>query len=321
MDESEVCMNAQSLAWSDLRIILAIVRQGSLAGAGRELGVSHATVFRRLGALESQLGVRLFERHRTGYVPTLAGDDLATTAARVATDIGAVERRLVGQDARLSGTLRVTTTDTLLMGLLSDVLAGFQHQYPHIVLEVEVSNREYNLSHRDADIAIRPTKSPPETLVGRQVGQIAQAVYVHKHQFETSAWVGPDSHLGYPALERWMAHEGVDAECRYRVDSMLGMLAGVRSGMGRGVLPCYLADRENSLMKVGASLASLETPLWLLTHPDLRRTARVMAFFSYLSEVLSTRQACLKGEASNSKPTSPRDERQPPEHDGDGAES
>ncbi|MCK0715167.1 LysR family transcriptional regulator [Chromohalobacter sarecensis] len=314
-------MNEKNLPWDDLRIVLAIVRQGSLAGAARELGVSHATVFRRLGALESQLEVRLFERHRMGYVPTLAGDDLATTAARVATDIDAVERRLVGQDARLSGTLRVTTTDTLLMGLLSDVLAGFQREYPHIVLEVEVSNREYNLSHRDADIAIRPTKSPPETLVGRQVGEIAQAVYVHQHHLETSAWVGPDSHLGYPALERWMAHAGVEADCRYRVDSMLGMLAGVRTGMGRGVLPCYLADRDDSLVKVSESLASLETPLWLLTHPDLRRTARVMAFFSYLAEVLGTQQARLKGEVSPSKSTSPRDEHEPPEHDGDGAES
>lgn len=294
-NESGLCMNEKGVPWEDLKIVQAIAGSGSLAGAGRTLGISHATVFRRLGALESRLGVRLFERHRTGYVPTLAGDDLATTAARVALDIEAVERRLMGRDARLSGTLRVTTTDTLLMGMLSDELAGFQRIYPHIVLEVEVSNRTYDLSRRDADVAIRPTSAPPETLIGRQVGQIAQAVYVSRCHRETSGWVGPDPHLGYPVLERWMARQGVDAQCRYRVDSMLGMLAGVRSGMGRGVLPCYLADMADDLVRVSEPLPELQTELWLLTHPDLRNTARVQALFAYLSGSLKARQASLLG--------------------------
>ncbi|WP_245797995.1 LysR family transcriptional regulator [Chromohalobacter japonicus] len=315
-------MNEKGVPWEDLKIVQAIADSGSLAGAARTLGISHATVFRRLGALESRLGVRLFERHRTGYVPTLAGDDLSTTAARVAADIEAVERRLIGRDARLSGTLRVTTTDTLLMGVLSDELAGFQRMYPHIVLEVEVSNRTYDLSRRDADVAIRPTSAPPETLIGRQVGQIAQAIYASRYHRETSAWVGPDPHLGYPVLERWMTRQGLDAQCRYRVDSMLGMLSGVRSGMGRGVLPCYLADMMDDLARVSEPLPELRTELWLLTHPDLRHTARVKALFTYLSDSLQARQASLLGTmAAASCVSLPCHERQPPEHEGDGAES
>lgn len=153
---------------------------GSLSGAGGRLGVSHATVFRRLTDMEKRLGVALFERSRTGYTPNSAGEDLAAVARRVEADILGVERRLAGQDLKLSGSVRLTTTDTLYAGLLAPALADFRVNYPDIELEVVVSNQVQSLSKREADIAIRPTRNPPETLVGRRVGSIRQAIYGQK---------------------------------------------------------------------------------------------------------------------------------------------
>lgn len=296
-DDDEACMNEMVLHWDDLRVVQAIAKAGSLAGAGRGLGASHATVFRRLNAIESRLGVALFERSRSGYAPTPAGEDLAAVAERVEAEVLGAERRVVGRDMRLSGTIRVTTTDTLLMGLLSPIFAGFQQAHSDIVLEVAVSNQLFNLSQRDADVAVRPSSSPPEHLVGRRVGVIAQAVYA-RVGVPPDNWVGPDRHLGYAALDTWMAENGANERCRYRVDTMFGMLAAARDGLGRAVLPCYLADADPALVRLGEPIPELATDLWLLTHPDLRRVARIRAFMAYVAEALRSCEPSLAGQAA-----------------------
>lgn len=173
-------MNEQQIRWDDLQIVLAIAETGSLSGASRALRISHATVFRRLSDMERRLGVTLFERSRTGYTPTLAGDDLTASAKRVQSEVNGAERRIIGQDLTLTGSLRITTTDTLFAGLLSPLLANFRQHYPDITLEVVISNQLQSLSRREADIAIRPTRKPPETLVGRRVSDINLAIYGQK---------------------------------------------------------------------------------------------------------------------------------------------
>lgn len=207
-------MNRQ-LFWDDFRLILAVAEAGTLSGAGRRLGLSHATVFRHLGGIEGRLGVKLFDRARTGYTPTLAGEEVAAAARRIETEVLEVERRVVGQDLRPSGTLRVTTTDSLLFGLLSPILAEFRKAYRDISLEIAVSNELFSLPKREADVAIRPSLAPPETLVGRNVGTIAQAIYgrrdvIPKNEgdldIHAAEWVGPDERAGQmdcrPGLER-----------------------------------------------------------------------------------------------------------------------
>ncbi|WP_342774449.1 LysR substrate-binding domain-containing protein [Halomonas nitroreducens] len=184
------------------------------------------------------------------------------------------------------------------MGLLSPVLADFRRAYPAIQLEVAVSNQLFNLSQRDADVAIRPSSSPPDHLVGRRLGVIAQAVYVHRDLAEPRPgaevdWVGPDRHLGYAALEAWMATRCPAA--RYRVDTVLGMFAAARDGLGRAVLPCYLADAEPGLRRLGEPIPALATDLWQLTHPDLRRVARVRAFLAFVAEALGRGASGLSG--------------------------
>lgn len=296
-------MNRQ-LAWDDLRLILAIVEGGGLSGAARRLGSSHPTVYRHLGRIEERLGVRLFERTGGQYVPTPAGEEVAAAARRIETEVVAVERRVVGQDLRPSGTVRVTTTDSLLDGLLSPVFADFRRAHPHIDVEVAVSNQVFSLSKREADVAIRPSTSPPETLVGRRIGSIAQAVYARRDLVPAHAgepdlhamdWVGPDEGMAYRLLDQWMDARAVAAPCRYRVDTVAGMYAAVRDGAGLGVLPCYLGDGDARLVRLGEPIPDLAVDLWLLTHPDLRRTARVRAFLDFVAGAMRDRGAQLAG--------------------------
>jgi DNA-binding transcriptional LysR family regulator len=296
-------MNRQ-LAWDDLRLVLAIAAAGTLSGAGRRLGLSHATVFRHLGNIESRLGVKLFDRGRAGYTPTVAGEETAAAARRIESEVLDVERRLAGQDLRPSGTVRVTTTDTLLDGLFSPIFADFRTAHPDIELEIAVSNQVFSLSKREADVAIRPSASPPETLVGRRIAPIAQAIYAHREFVPGEAgdvdihaleWVGPDEGMAYRALERWMAGEGVNANCRYCVDTVAGMFAAARDGAGLAVLPCYLGDREARLVRVGETIPALAVDLWLLTHPDLRKTARIRAFLDFVAEAMKDCRSRLAG--------------------------
>lgn len=276
------------LRWDDLRIVLAIAEAGSLAGAGRQLGVSHATVFRRLDGLEERLGVRLFERLPEGYAPTPAGEDLAAAARRVETEVLEAERRVQGRDLMPSGTVRVTTTDTLYAGLLAPVLAGFRRAHPAITLEVTVSNRVHDLSRRDADVAIRPSDRPPEALVGRRLGRLRQAVYGPAGAGQAAAlaaadWIGPDDTMGYRTLERWMAGTGYAERCVLRLDSVLAMATAVRCGSGIAVLPCYLADADPGLQRLGEPVEDL----WLLTHADLRHTTRIRALLDHVAAALA----------------------------------
>lgn len=291
------------LAWDDLRLILAIVDSGTLSGAGRRLGLSHATLFRRLNGVEERLGVRLFDRARTGYSPTLAGEEMAETARHVERRVQDVERRVVGRDLKPSGTVRITTLDSLLVGILAPVFAGFQVEHADISLEVAVSNQLFSLSKREADVAIRPTLAPDETLLGRRIGSLAFAVYgrrdpAYRQECVSDLavpWIGPDEAMVYPELVAWMRKQGVDSRCRYRVDSVLGMYAAVRAGQGVAVLPCYLGDPDPSLVRLSAPVADVATDLWILTHPDLRKSARVRALTGFVANAVKRKGALLAG--------------------------
>ncbi|MAW88249.1 MAG: LysR family transcriptional regulator [Phyllobacteriaceae bacterium] len=282
------------LDWSDYEIVLRIADTGSLSRAAKMSGLSHPTLFRRINAVEEKLGVRLFDRFRTGYQPTAAGEEVVSTARRIAELVNETERLISGRDLRPSGSVRVATTDTLLFGLLSPLIARFRQVAPEIRLDIVVSNEISDLSMREADIAIRPASAPDEHLVGRKLGVIRQAVYAHRsHDFgdairtplDTLPWVGPSFSMAYAQLHAWMKKNGCDRACVCRMDSVLGMCAAVRSGVGVAVLPAYLAASDTELLCLGDTVDDLSVDLWILTHPDLRRTARVRAVLDFFAEL------------------------------------
>jgi len=294
-------MNAQAENWDELRIFLAVARAGSLSGAARSLGVNHSTVFRRIGAFEERLGVRLFERVPSGYLLTPAGEEMQEAALRVEEEVAAIGRRVRGQDLRLSGSLRITTIDMLALWLLPRHLTRFRQDYPGIELEVSVSNAALNLTKREADIALRIGNTPPESLVGRRVGRLVFAVYAARdyralHQeseLRHHDWIGFDSE--HAALARRFAEFLPEVQPAYRVNSVAAAVAAATVGIGLAPLPCAIADREQGLERICDLPASFTLDLWLLTHEDLRHTARIRAFMDFVAEVLSGEADLLEG--------------------------
>lgn len=296
------------LAWSDFETVLAVVNAGSLSGASRTLGVSHATVFRRLGDIEQRLGVALFERSRTGYRPTLAGEELADTGRIMDEAALAAERKVAGRDLEPSGEIWTTTTDSLLMGLLAPLFTQFRETYPGILLDVAVSNQLFNLTRREADVAIRPSNRPPENLIGRPLTTIGQAVYGHRNfgitpgapidTLASQPWIGAGPRLQDSAVEHWLDNNGLKDACVYRVDTLVSILSAVRSGMGLAVLPCYLADGDSDIVQLTDPIPELEYGLWFLMHPDLRGVVRIHALMDFLTEAIRAQQQRLAGRCS-----------------------
>ena len=287
------------LTWDEMCLVHAIANVGTLSGAARVLDVSHPTAFRRLNRLEEKMEVRFFDRARDGYAATAAAEEVSALVRRLRSEILAAERRIAGRDLRPSGTLRITTTDTLLFGWLSPSLREFRIAYPEIQLELVVSNDVFSLSKREADIAVRPTEKPDETLVGRKIGTIAQAVYMAKKLAMTADknevvdsidWIGPDDSMTYPAFDRWLEKEGFADRCRIRVNTVHGMLSAAKAGLGLSVLPCYLGENDEQLIRVGKEIPSMATDLWILTHPDLRKTERIRVFLDHVAEVARNSQ-------------------------------
>ena len=299
----------QATDWSDLGSFLAIARAGSLQGAARTLGVNHSTVFRRLNALEARLKVRLFDRSPRGYALTIAGETMLASAARVEDEILGLERRLLGGDVRLAGALRVTTTDTLVHGLLGPHLRAFQAAYPAIELELVTGNAFFDLSKREADVALRPSRHPGDAMVGRKLGEIAVAVYGARDYLaargrpsasaalDGHALITGDASLGHLPATRWLAERTPPGATVLRCNSWLSQLAAARAGLGLAALPCFLADAAPELIRIMPPESALAGELWLLTHPDLRRTARVRAFMETLARGLRRERSRLEGRA------------------------
>ena len=302
------------LSWDDFRYIKAIAGGRSLAGAAEALGVNHSTVFRRLGQIEGQLGSRLFERSRAGYALTPCGEEMVRLAERMEEDILTFERQVTGHDLRPSGELRLTTNDTLLVHLLSEVLAAFRRAYPEITLDVVVSNQSLNLSKRDADVALRATDRPVETLVGRRLAGIAWALYgpasLADRKFDaelargTHDWVGFGDNLASVKPAKWLKQHVEPQRIVYKVNTVLGLAEAVAAGIGIGLLPCFIAAVTPGVVRLAPPDRGLESGLWLLTHPDLRHTARVRAFMDFIGSALTRDRALLEGtRASTASPS------------------
>ena len=292
--------------WDHLRYIHALAMGGTLAKAGDMLGVHQTTVLRRLDQMERELGVSLFNRTREGLSLTAAGEEAFNVAEKVVPDFEHLERQLVGQDSRPEGKVRLATSDTLLHGLLSPLLAEVSHRYPGIQLETITGNEVLSLSRRDADIAIRPTNDPQETLVGKRIGTIESAIYgatdylgnaPPRDQLSEHAWVLPDDGLSHVAAARWFYKNVKNTTPAIRCNSLQAIFTLVRSGAGLGIVPCYVGDQAPELERLSGPMQGLGYDLWVLTHPDLRRMARVRVVLDFLYEQLTPFRPIIEGTA------------------------
>ena len=298
------------VSWDDFRLIKAIADHRSLTGAAEALGVNHSTVFRRLADTEKRLGMPLFERHRTGYGLTPAGEEMVALAERMDRDVTSFSRKLAGQTLTPSGEVRVTTNDTLLVHLLMPVIATFRKAYADIRVDVVLSNQALNLSKRDADIAIRATDNPPETLVGRRVAAIVWAVYGRATDFPEAVggagvspaslfgrdWVSLGDQFGHLKAARYVRDHVPPEHVALKINTVLGLAEAVAEGIGVGPLPCFIADRNPALVRLTAHNPEFSTGLWLLTHPDLRASPRIRAFLDCAAAELVKIRPLVEGE-------------------------
>lgn len=293
------------MSWDDLRLVRAIYERGSLTTAASQLGVNHSTVFRRLTNLEALIGVRLFERHRAGYIPTPLAEEMFTISERWADDIASLGRLLMGCAHSPAGELRITTNDTLLVHLLTPILAGFKKEYPNISLDIILSNQSLNLSRRDADIAIRATDNPPETLVGRRLSTIAWAIYgrqidfqeapTNQEQLRNYLWVSMNEDFASMKSVQYVRDMAGENNLAYRINSVLGLSEAIQAGIGIGPLPCFIGDHNPQLRRLTEPNNIFATNLWLLTHPDLRQSIRVRVFMDYFSAAITKMRSFLEG--------------------------
>jgi DNA-binding transcriptional LysR family regulator len=280
---------------AELGTVLALVRAGTLAAAGERLKVDASTVFRTLQRIERSLGQALFERSRAGYVPTELAQALAEHAEQIETALEAARLATSAQPDRVGGTVRITTTDAILHGLVAPALSSLRVAHPLLAFELHTGNELANLTRRDADIAVRATKRPPQHLVGRHVGPIRVAVYAARRRrikrLDDAVdaglpWIAPDDALPEHPSVVWRRKHLPKVVPAYRVTSILTVMELVALDLGIGILPMFMARSREDLVAVTGALDEAQTDLWLLTHPEARHLRRVAAVYRHLAEAV-----------------------------------
>ena len=284
----------QQLNWDNLRYVLVVANKGSIAAAARELGVNRSTVLRRINAFQDSLNCRIFERGDAGYALTPEAEKMIDAAREVEATLFTMQRQLAGRELRLEGELRVTTTDTFMVAVLGPHLASFRERYPYIVVDLLVTNSVLDLNRRDADIAVRPTAQPDPGLVGRRLRDIEFAVYATPDVAAGlpagdpfgGRWIGFADSLRPTPIGKWFEATVNAARIGLRCDSFVALRSAAEAGIGLALLPRVLGDQSAGLVRVDVPIEDLSTGLWLLTHPDLVRSARVHAFLEHFSAAL-----------------------------------
>ncbi|MFN3200203.1 MAG: LysR family transcriptional regulator [Bradymonadia bacterium] len=272
--------------WDNLRVFLALSRQGTVKGAAELLAVSRSTINRRLEILTGEVKTDLFERLAHGIGLTEAGEALLPIAERVEEEVLSAERLFAGQPHQISGPVELTLFE-LAGQLLAPTLAELQQAHPEIQLRLNISNQTRSLRRRECDLAIRGVEQPSDDLFGRVLGVLEYAVYgTHAVVAQDNPpWVLWADHMG--ASGTWNLARALSQPLHVAalVDAELLMLSLARNGVGLALLPVPVAERYPELVPVGpVPREGVSMKVWMLTHPDLRRSGRVRAVMKFLAE-------------------------------------
>lgn len=291
--------------WDDARIFLAVAREGSFSGAAKRLGVQHSTVSRRIRSLEKNLATPLVERKASGYVLTEAGEELKQSACRIENELLSFEAAVGGQAEEVAGELRVAAIANMASTVLMPCFARFSAAYPKIKLSVQVTNDSVRLSEREADVAIRQTNKPRETLIGTRLTTVASAVYgARNYCTAVNSGQAAEKWIGVDCCEyhrTWTKEAWPQAEHAFHVDETSLTLAALKEGLGVGFLPCFLGDSEPGLVRFHEPEQQHELGLWLLYHRDLRNTKRVALFREHMQHEIKQTTSLFEGLVTLSK--------------------
>lgn len=287
------------MKWDDLKIFLAVARTGSISGGAKQLGVQHSTVSRRMRLLEEKLGVRLIERMKGGYELTEAGENVKETAIRIEREILGVDETLLGKDAVLRGPLRVSAINNMASSVLMPIFARFSEQNPEVELHISVSNSNVSLTQREADIVIRLTNNPTETLIGKRMLTVASTIYASREylrllneQKDEPKWIGVNCCQFH---KTWTRQSCQDHTHKFYSDDTILTLSAIREGLGISYLPCFLGDADPALERYCEPDSKHDMGLWILLHPDLKRTTRVTVFRDFVVESIQDHRELFGG--------------------------
>lgn len=292
--------------WDELRFVLAVGRTGGLSSAARLLGVNHSTVSRNITAFEQRLQTRLFDRLQTGFVPTDAGRQAIDTAERIEQAFIDLGRQIDSNDQGLEGTLRVTAPQLIIQVHLAEIVAKFASENPKIDISLLAANEIVNLNKREADVAVRVSNNPAENLHGRRIAKQNRAYFAAKSYIQSvdqkyeARW--HDAPIACVSFSWWGKEVPTDVRQRFpkahvaiECDDMIAVHNAIRSGMGIGRLPCFLGDPDDKLARVPALEPEPYLDIWILTHPDLKTTARVRRFMRFAAKEFQKRASLYLG--------------------------
>lgn len=285
--------------WDDLRIFLAVARTGSFSSAAKYLKVQQSTVSRRIRSMEKKLGARLVERNKTGYELTNAGKNVKKAAIRIEIEVLGVDSTVSGKDTNLAGSLRVATINDMTPLILMPAFAQFSHTYPGVNLQIVASNSDSSLAKREADVAIRLTNTPAFTLVGKRLVTVVSTVYgsrdylrhIRRQKLEPK-WIGVECCDFHRSWTKQAC--GQQPHNFYCSDSFLTQ-AAIKEGLGVAFLPCFIGDENPELERYCEPNPSHNLGLWILFHPDLKGTARILAFRDHMSESVNEIRQSFEG--------------------------
>lgn len=295
-----------SLDWDDLRVFLAVAREGSTIAAGRALKINQSTVNRRLTELERACSVRLVERHPTGYRLTELGRDMVPYAQRVEAAVESLEQKLDELKRHAVGVVRVTCPEPLVYLIRhSGVLDRFNALHPGVTVQFVMSDQYLDLTKGEADIALRSGDTDDGVLVGRKIADSVWAVYASREyiarsgrperieDLEKHPLVGFDESMTKHRVARWLAQIAPHANIVARNTSVLGLLYAVKAGVGVAPLPTALGEADDQLVRVLGPIPELSRIWRVLAHPDARHTPRVAAFFDFICNETETLKSIL----------------------------
>lgn len=283
--------------WDNLKIFLAVARHGQLLGAARRLGLNHATVARKLDALEASLGAVLFDRRPTGSVLTQAGERLVPVAERVEAELLVAQSALGLDDAKVAGTVRIGAPDGLGNVFLATELGKLARRYPDLVIELVPLPRNFSLSRREADIAIGLDRPSKGRLIVSKLADYSLGVYASRaYLAEAGTPAGPEDlagHVVVTGVEEYAYASALDyleaLELRsnrlFRCASMLGQLEAVRAGVGIGILHDFAVAGQDGIVRILPTIG-FRRSYWMMTHPDTHDVQRVATCRAFLTRRL-----------------------------------
>ena len=289
--------------WDDLRLFLAVARTGSISGAARQLGVQHSTVSRRMRHFEEKLGTRLLERKTGRYELTQAGENVKEASDRIEREVLGVDGALLGKDTQQVGPLKVAALNNMASSVLMPMFASFSKKLPQVELHIIVSNIDVSLPQREADVAIRLTNTPTDTLIGKRIVTVASCIYGSRDYLEQqrakgseAKWIGVNC-CGFH--KTWTKQLDSNQNYNFYSDDTLLTHAALREGMGVSILPCFMGDADPLLERYGDPDPALNLGLWVLIHPDLKRTARVLAFRDHMVQSIREQKELFEGKLAS----------------------